>query len=102
MQRGRGGDGSQFRASDTDRGEQAYSSKNITDREKERGSNWRQKTTVTYHRNYCTECSWSASTETHSQYEAARRAIEHFQKTQHTIESEPIAELDKISLSEKR
>ncbi len=43
---------------------------------------------VTYHRNYCLECDWRASNKNHSRDELARLAIEHFQETQHTIESE--------------
>lgn len=55
---------------------------------------------MTYHRNYCAECDWSASTETYSRQETVSRAINHFTETRHTIESEPIAELDQISVSE--
>lgn len=50
-------------------------------------------TPVTHHRNYCTECDWSASTERHSRYEVGRRALAHFHDTHHTIESEPVPEL---------
>lgn len=57
---------------------------------------------VTYHRNYCTECDWSASTETQSRHEVARAAIDHFHETLHTIESEPVPELDQIPLNDGR
>ena len=55
---------------------------------------------MTYHRNYCSECSWSASSEKLSRHEVASRAIEHFGETRHAIESERIAELDQIPLGE--
>lgn len=48
---------------------------------------------MTYHRNYCEECDWSASTETHGQRELATLAIDHYIETNHPIESEPVAEL---------
>ncbi len=53
-------------------------------------------TNVTYHRNYCTECNWSASTEDHSRHEVASLAIEHFIETHHTIESEATAEMKTV------
>ena len=49
---------------------------------------------VTYHRNYCTDCDWSASTETHSRHEIARRTIDHFCETHHTIVSDRAPALD--------
>ena len=55
---------------------------------------------MTYHHNYCSECSWSASSEKLSRHEVASRAIEHFGETRHAIESERIAELDQIPLGE--
>lgn len=51
---------------------------------------------VMYHRNYCVECNWSTSTETHDRQEVARRAIEHFLETNHSIDFEPVPELDNI------
>jgi hypothetical protein len=50
---------------------------------------------VTYHRNYCTECDWSASTERYTRHEVGKRAITHFCNTNYTIESERIPEFDK-------
>jgi hypothetical protein len=38
-------------------------------------------------RHYCTECDWSASIENHSRDELFEAAIEHFDETSHTIES---------------
>ncbi|GAA0471960.1 hypothetical protein GCM10008985_30950 [Halococcus dombrowskii] len=55
-----------------------------------------------YHRNYCAECGWSASTETYSRKEVVSRAIEHFTETRHTIEGEHTAELDQIPLNDAR
>ena len=57
---------------------------------------------MTYHRNYCEECDWSASSETHSRNEVARRAIAHFCETHHTIDSEPVPELDNIPIGDDR
>jgi hypothetical protein len=51
---------------------------------------------VTYHRNYCSECNWNASSENLSRHEVTSRAIEHFNETRHAIESERIAEWDRI------
>ncbi len=36
---------------------------------------------------YCTECSWSISIEDHDRDELFQAAIEHFDETGHTIES---------------
>ena len=47
---------------------------------------------MSYHRNYCTECSWSASTEHYTRREVATRATNHFIQTNHLIESESVPE----------
>ena len=55
-----------------------------------------------YHRNYCTECDWNASTENHSRQELADLVMEHFKETQHDIEGENVSELDQIPPDEPR
>ena len=57
---------------------------------------------MSYHRNYCADCSWRASTEEHSQHELTTLAIEHYRQTHHTIESEAVVELDTIPLRDSR
>ncbi len=47
---------------------------------------------MSYHRNYCTECDWSASREHHTCREVASQAMNHFMRTHHTIESETVSE----------
>lgn len=55
---------------------------------------------MSYHRNYCADCEWSASTEHHTRHEVSRRAIAHFCETNHTVESEAVPELEEIPLSD--
>ena len=43
------------------------------------------------HRNYCCDCDWSASTNDHTWRELADLALNHAEKTQHTIKSESIS-----------
>lgn len=51
-------------------------------------------------RNYCEECEWSASTETHGRGELAVAAIEHAIETDHDIDSEMIADFSAAASDE--
>lgn len=55
---------------------------------------------MTYRRNYCTECEWSASTKNHDRHELNTLVIGHFTNTNHTIESEPILEVQSEPIPE--